>query len=100
MPLERRFERCRQCHKRGPATDRAPRSAPEGYKKDGEWVRRCAVIDTGGALLAREDDRAVSREIPARRRPSHLNPPGAEVPTGEEGDGRLPLNGARRIKLC
>ena len=42
----------------GAATDRAPRSAPEGYKKDGEWVRRCTVIDTGGALLAREDDGA------------------------------------------
>jgi len=29
-----------------------------GYKKDGEWVRRCTVIDTGGALLARQDDGA------------------------------------------
>ena len=29
-----------------------------GYKRDGGWVRRCTVIDTGGALLAREDDGA------------------------------------------
>ena len=29
-----------------------------GYKRDGGWVRRCTVIDTGGALLAREDEGA------------------------------------------
>jgi len=29
-----------------------------GYKRDGGWVRRCTVIDTGGALLAHEDDGA------------------------------------------
>src|SRR5271166_7032112 len=40
----------------------------------------------------------VSREIPAGRRPSQFNPPGAGVPTWEKGAGRLPLSGAKRMK--
>jgi hypothetical protein len=69
-----------------------------GYKRDGGWVRRCTVFDRGGRRLARENGGAGVREIPAARRPSQFNPPGAGVPNWEKGAGRLPLNGARRMK--